>query len=136
MTRILLIEDDYILADEWINALHKTGQYHVTYAQSASEAEQNVDFKSIDVFIVDLFYKKGKYLVRNEGGISLLSPIRRTNLNAKIIVVTGMHLDHGSGLTTEDIVKNLGANHYLKKPFEIEALIDAIEISTQEKLQS
>ncbi|MDC7996511.1 response regulator [Gilvibacter sediminis] len=130
MIPLLIIEDDFVLATEWIKALEKLGRFKVMHVTSAEEAQRKVDFAKVDLYIIDLFYFSANVISKKQGGIRLIGPIRRMNPNAKIIVVTSHNISHGIGLTTEDIIKNLGADYFLEKPFNVNkltSLIDTIE---------
>ena len=114
--RVLLAEDDAVLADGIIRAL-KQGGYIVDHAASGSHAEQLLSSYSYDTAILDLG-------LPDMDGLEVLKKTR-TNRNAvPILILTARD-------TLEDRIGglDLGADDYLTKPFklkELEARIRAL----------
>lgn len=123
---VLIIEDNFVLAHEWAEALTNTGRYRPIRVSTASQAEDSIDFTSVDLYIIDLYFIRGGK-VYQDGGLRAIGPIKRENPYAKIIVVTAHYTDFNSDFTTKDLATNLGADYFLRKPFEVAELIDTLD---------
>ncbi|MFN0161520.1 MAG: response regulator transcription factor [Burkholderiales bacterium] len=111
--RILLAEDDPVIADGLTRALRRSG-YAVDHVQSGSEADSAASAQQYDLLILDLGLPK-------MSGHEVLKRLRArtTGVNAKspVLILTAM-----DGI--EDRVRglDLGADDYLTKPFELAEL--------------
>lgn len=107
--KILLIEDDNVLADGLIHTLSNSG-YRVTVAISAAYAEYFLQTQDFDLIILDLG-------LPDMDGLQLLRKLRVQKLPLPIMILTardGMN-DRIKGI-------NLGADDYMSKPFELREL--------------
>ncbi|MBL8380456.1 MAG: response regulator transcription factor [Burkholderiales bacterium] len=111
--RILLAEDDPVIADGLTRALRRSG-YAVDHVQSGSEADSAASAQQYDLLILDLGLPR-------MSGHEVLKRLRaRTaGVNAKspVLILTAMD-------RIEDRVRglDLGADDYLTKPFELAEL--------------
>ena len=114
--RILLVEDDLVLADGLKNSLIQSG-YAVDLANSGADADGILAYQSYDLVVLDLGLPK-------LGGFEVLKRLRARGSKMPVLI-----------LTANDDVDNrvkgldLGADDYLSKPFvlaELEARVRAL----------
>lgn len=107
--RLLIVEDDALLADGLARSLRRTG-HAVDWAASAEQAWRALESDSFDLVILDLGLPDGD-------GFDLLRRLRRRAEYVPVIVATAREAvtDRVQGL-------DLGADDYLVKPFAIEEL--------------
>jgi two-component system OmpR family response regulator len=114
--RILIVEDDPVLADGLVRAL-RSSDYAVDSATDGAMADHVLSASSYDLVILDLG------LPRLEG-YEVLRRLRRRGSKTPVLILTALD-------TLEDRVKglDLGADDYLAKPFdlpELEARVRAL----------
>lgn len=117
---ILIAEDDEEIAASLDNILTDKG-FDVTLAPDGEEALARLDEENFDVMILDLKLPK-------VGGFEILGYIKNKKLRTKVIVLTAY-----ADLKSEKICKNLGAQHVMGKPYDIEMLFWAIDMVTSKK---
>ncbi|MBC7756767.1 MAG: response regulator transcription factor [Bdellovibrio sp.] len=114
--RILIVEDDLILADGLKNSLVQSG-YAVDLFNSGIDADSILAYQSFDLVVLDLGLPK-------LGGFEVLKRLRARGSKSPVLI-----------LTANDDVDNrvkgldLGADDYLTKPFvlaELEARVRAL----------
>lgn len=107
--RLLIVEDDALLADGLARALRRAG-HAVDCVESAERAWLALQGESFDLVILDLGLPGGD-------GFDLLRRLRRSERYVPVIVATAREAiaDRVRGL-------DLGADDYLVKPFAIEEL--------------
>ncbi|EDZ63501.1 two-component response regulator [Sulfurimonas gotlandica GD1] len=111
--KILLLEDDTVLADILVDFLQE--EYTVTHTYSMKKALVLSEEINYDLYIFDINVPDGD-------GISLLKELRSFNDETPTIFITAFH-------DTQHLKKAFesGANDFIKKPFDLEELTQRIE---------
>lgn len=104
--RLLLVEDDEMIAEPVLGALRREG-YAVDWAKDGREAELSLANDVYDLVLLDLGLPK-------KDGVSVLAAYRRRGGEAPILILTARDsvTDRVSGL-------DAGADDYLVKPFDL-----------------
>ncbi len=112
--RILLLEDDLILSEVIVEHLEYY-KYKVIPVFNGLEAEELIYKESFDLLLLDVN-------VPFLNGFELIKELRASNNKTPVIFITSMN-------TPKDVEEGffLGANDYLKKPFEMIELKARIE---------
>ena len=113
MKHLLLIDDDGNFGNTLARVLARHG-YAVVTAMTASDALRELERATPDCAVVDL--KLG-----HDSGLDLIAPLRAANPDMRIVLLTG----YASIATTVDAIKR-GADNYLAKPLDIDALLGAL----------
>ena len=108
--RILIIEDEYTLADIMQSKLKKE-KYNVDIALDGEVGLDNALNDIYDLIILDIMLPK-------INGLEVLKEIKKNNIKSKVIMLTAK-----SSLEDKLIGFEYGANDYVTKPFHIEELI-------------
>ena len=111
---IILVVDDVPDTLEVIERNLSSHGYHVYTAESAPEAIDILEERSIDLVITDLKMPK-------VSGMELIRHIRENFENTEVMMITGFASIRGA----VDALKN-GAEEYLPKPFTDEELLSAV----------
>jgi two-component system OmpR family response regulator len=114
--RLLIVEDDALLADGLARSLRQSG-YAVDWVESAERALLAIDHESFDLVILDVG-------LPGVDGFEMLRRLRRAERYAPVIVVTAR-----DGVSDRVRGLDLGADDYLVKPFateELEARVRAL----------
>jgi len=114
--RILIAEDDSILADGLVRSLRQSG-YAVDHVRSGVDADTALSMQSFDLLILDLGLPKMP-------GLEVLRRLRARNSNLPVLILTAAD-------SVDERVKglDLGADDYMAKPFalnELEARVRAL----------
>lgn len=114
--KLLLIEDDDLVADSLVLALRSSG-YTVERAGDGAHAEVLISTEAYDAIILDLG-------LPSLDGLQLLRRVRKKQIKTPVLILTARdsHEERIEGL-------DAGANDYVAKPFhlgELEARIRAI----------
>ncbi|WP_373001598.1 response regulator transcription factor [Sulfurimonas sp.] len=111
--KILLLEDDTVLADILVDFLQE--EYSVTHTYSMKKALVLSEKINYDLYIFDINVPDGD-------GITLLKELRSFNDETPTIFITAFH-------DTQHLKKAFesGANDFIKKPFDLEELTQRIE---------
>lgn len=114
--KILLVEDDDLVADSLARALKRSG-YLVECTRSPARAETALKTESYDVMILDLGLPE-------MDGLELLRKIRGQKIGTPVLILTARD-------SYDDRIQGLdcGANDYVSKPFhlgELEARIRSL----------
>ena len=114
--RILIVEDDLILADGLKNALIQSG-YAVDLVSNGADADSVLVYQAFDLIVLDLGLPK-------LSGFEVLKRLRGRGSKAPVLILTANDdlNDRVKGL-------DLGADDYLSKPFilaELEARVRAL----------
>lgn len=111
--KILLLEDDTVLADILVDYLQE--EYSVTHTYSMKKALSLSEKTNYDLYIFDINVPDGD-------GISLLKELRSFSDETPTIFITAFHDTKHLKSAFES-----GANDFIKKPFDLEELTQRIE---------
>ena len=111
MTKILLAKDEERVRALLKGVLESNG-YEVQEASSGKEALQSYARSPPDLILTDL-------VMPDMEGIELITKIRKSDPNLKIIAMSGSNY--------LDVAEKLGADRILAKPFSNKALLNAVE---------
>ena len=112
--RVLIVDDEEVFAKNWVKLLARRG-YDATYVASGADAIAAIDKSIFDVILLDL-------RMPGLNGILTCKEIIKRDPNTRIILMTA-HADMDDALTAI----RRGAWGYLRKPFELDEIIDQIE---------
>jgi two-component system, OmpR family, response regulator len=107
--RILVAEDDAILADGVTRSLRQSG-YAVDWVKNGIEADSALDADTFDLLILDIGLPK-------KSGLEVLKRLRLRDSRLPVLILTALD-------GVNDRVRGLdaGADDYLAKPFELSEL--------------
>jgi two-component system OmpR family response regulator len=107
--RILVAEDDAILADGVLRSLRQAG-YAVDWVKNGLEADAALDVNEFDLLILDIGLPK-------KSGLEVLKRLRARDSRLPVLILTALD-------GVNDRVRGLdaGADDYLAKPFELAEL--------------
>ncbi|WP_457562059.1 response regulator transcription factor [Caminibacter pacificus] len=108
--KILLLEDDFTLADTLKEVLESEG-FEVDIANSAQEAYEKTFNEKYDLYIFDIN-------LPDENGIEVLKNLRDADDETPTIYITAL-----TDLNTMSKAFDAGADDFIKKPFEPEELL-------------
>lgn len=111
--RILLVDDDAVLAEALSRALSRRG-YLTARALDHLEALRVAEQFQPDAAVLDL-------KLIETSGLALIAPLKTLNPDMKILLLTGF----ASIATAVEAIK-LGATNYLPKPADVEAILSAL----------
>jgi len=116
MADILIIDDeDEIRA--WLRVTLEEAGYVVRDAADGNAALRMYDERAADLLILDL-------VMPNKDGIETANEIRRRNINAKIIAMSGSEYNL-------KVARKLGANDIISKPFSEQALLNLVKATLE-----
>ncbi|MCF6436880.1 MULTISPECIES: response regulator [Pseudoalteromonas] len=113
--RLLLVEDDALLAQGLVHSLQKEG-YTVEHAGTANEANKMLNNGEIELVVLDLGLPDGD-------GLDLLKVIQKQKNQLAVLILTARD-------SVEDKIRglDLGADDYLAKPFEAKELFARLRV--------
>jgi len=111
---LLLVDDDPIFNRVLTRAMTQRG-FDVASAHSIDEGLQALATRAPGYAVLDLN-------VAGSSGLKLIGVLKSTNPACRILVLTG----YASITTAVDAIK-LGANQYLAKPVDVDAIVNALE---------
>lgn len=117
MPSILIIEDDDLFREALADALVERG-YTVWRARDGDEGMRLYRVEPTDVVLTDI-------VMPNQEGTELIARLRRESPEVGIIAMSG-GLAHDAPLYLK-IASAFGANRTLRKPFRVEALMEALD---------
>ncbi len=118
MPSVLIVDDDDQIRILVRETLEQAG-YSVTEARDGKEGLQRYRLTPSDLVIMDI-------LMPGQDGLESILSLRREFPQAKIIAITGGS-DMIGMLNFLDVAKMLGAHRTLRKPFDMKALIEAVQ---------
>ena len=107
--RILVVEDDALVADAIRRGLTKAG-YAVDHVSSAEEAERAFGVEMFDLAVIDIG-------LPGTNGLALLQRMRRSGAVLPVLILTAR-----DALADRVNALDMGADDYLVKPFELPEL--------------
>lgn len=111
--RVLLVDDDPVFSRVLARALQQRG-FMVETAQDLQQGQASIAAHTPDFAILDLN-------VGGASGLRLIAPLKDANPHSRILILTG----YASIATAVDAIK-LGADQYLSKPVEVDAIVKAL----------
>ena len=108
--RILLVEDDTLLANGIREGLEKAG-FTTDHVLAAESAESALGLTHYDLAIVDIGLPR-------MNGLELIRRLRRRGLSLPVLILTAR-----DGLDDRIVGLDLGADDYMVKPFELQELL-------------
>ena len=111
---ILLIEDDREIATAIRSVLEATG-YRVVAATNGVEGQKLIENEKPVLVITDM-------MMPRMGGFPILEYVRTLDKPPKIIMITA-----NEGGRHKSYAEMLGIDDYLRKPFAMEVMLDAVE---------
>ena len=116
MTRILVVEDDAAIGQLLRRVLEGAG-YEVRLAKTAIEGHRVLQAERVEGVITDIN-------LPGSDGLQFTAEVRPVYPSPFLIAMTGAEAREELGLL--DAALHLGANQALRKPFSMDALLDAI----------
>ena len=104
--RILIVEDDPVIADAIRRALERDG-HAVDQVGSAEQAKAALHAEAFDLAVLDIGLPR-------EDGLQLLHDMRRRGQNLPVLMLTAR-----DGLNDRVSALDVGADDYLTKPFQV-----------------
>ncbi len=118
VTRVLLVDDEYEMADLLRSSLEREIGYNVQVATNAFEAGMMADSFRPHVILFDLALADGN-------AAAVLKALKsNTELAATRVIAIG------DGLQDGQQVVNCGYESYLNKPFDLRTIVREIELAT------
>jgi CheY-like chemotaxis protein len=119
---ILIVDDERRVAFFLSKALeHASHDYRISVAHSGEEALELFDRTSIDLLVTDL-------RMPGISGLDLIRWVRASSPQTRTILITA----YGNG-QVETEAHNLGAQHYITKPFSLEDFKKAVRDALQDR---
>ncbi|TDG03221.1 response regulator [Paraburkholderia guartelaensis] len=113
--RLLLVEDDRMLAEPVVDAMRRTGHY-IEWARDRREAESSLNDGTYDLLILDLG-------LPGDEGLGLLKQYRRRGGRTPVIVLTAW----GAVESRIDAL-DTGVDDYLITPFDLDELAAHVRV--------
>lgn len=110
MSRILIIEDEEVLADSLQDILAAEG-HHVLTARNGLDALDVMTREKPDLALLDL-------MLPLVDGITVLKALRRDSPSTAVVVVTSC---------SRETLQGLPVQGFLRKPFSLDALLGAVK---------
>jgi two-component system, NtrC family, response regulator AtoC len=119
--RVLLVDDDFLLARLLMANLGRPGQVEVECVESGAEALARLARGPLDAIITDLS-------MPGLGGIDLVRRIREQDRSLPIIIITA----YGSVERAVEAIR-AGATEFLQKPVNVDAILALVERAVAER---
>ena len=104
--RLLIIEDNIVLADSMKTGLEKAG-FHVDVSYTGAGGEERAYVNGYDAILLDLN-------LPDKDGIDILKFLRKSNIETPVIIITAR-----DEIEERALGLDLGADDYLTKPFQL-----------------
>ncbi len=112
--RILIIEDEVTLNQTLSDGLKEFG-YQTDFAENISDGRYMIDIRNYDLILLD-------WMLPDGNGIDLIPEIKSKSAKTSVIVLSAR-----DDKESEIAALKIGADDYIKKPFDFEVLLMRIE---------
>jgi len=126
MIRILVVEDNALVAKFYRIALERAGGYQVTCSEDVDVILAQVEAAAFDLLILDVSLRNSRYQGRMVDGLELSQLIRQTSAGKKLpILLATAHAMEGD---RQRLLTASGASAYIEKPiYDPNVLISKIQ---------
>jgi two-component system cell cycle response regulator DivK len=126
MVRILVVEDNALVAKFYRIALERAGGYQVTCSEDVDVILAQVEAAAFDLLILDVSLRNSRYQGRMIDGLELAQLIRQTAAGKKLpILLATAHAMEGD---RQRLLTASGASAYIEKPiYDPNILISKIQ---------
>jgi DNA-binding response OmpR family regulator len=118
MPKVLLVEDDYVIADGMSRHLRAAG-FDPVWVGKGRAALARLRYEAIDVCVLDL-------MLPELDGWDIIETARKEGIGTPIVVVSARGSEHDRVRTLE-----LGADDYMVKPFSMEELVARVRAAAR-----
>jgi two-component system, cell cycle response regulator DivK len=126
MVRILVVEDNALVAKFYRLALERVGGYEVTCSEDVDVILAQIEAAAFDLLILDVSLRNSRYQGRMIDGLELAQLIRQTPAGQRLpILLATAHAMEGD---RQRLLTASGADAYLEKPvYDPNTLITKIQ---------
>jgi DNA-binding response OmpR family regulator len=115
VAKILLVEDDYVLANTLLDWLEFKG-HEAEHSANGEDALEKMSQGTYNIIVLD-------WNLPGLTGLEVCSQYRELGGTLPVLMLTGMH-----GRADEDQCKQAGATKYLAQPFQLDDLTRQVEL--------
>ncbi len=115
MAKILLVEDDYVLANTLLDWLEFKG-HEAVHVANGEDALSQLGDNAFNIIVLD-------WNLPGLSGIEVCKTYRDGGGALPVLMLTGMH-----GSADEEKCRKAGASRYLSKPFQLDDLTREVEL--------
>ena len=112
--KVLIIDDDYDIVASMRTVLEAKG-YHIVTAHDGNQGLAAAEREQPDLIVIDMMMPK-------KSGFLVIEKIKRQSVSPPMIMITA-----NEGSRHRAYAELLGVNTYLRKPFAMEKLVEAVE---------
>lgn len=121
MARILVIDDDELFVKLMVHALERRG-HDVVFAHDGDEGLRLFSSSHFEAVVCDI-------VMPEKEGVETIGQLRSARADVGIIAVSGgLNAGGGGKLDVLAFARKLGADITLKKPFQMPALCEAVDV--------
>ena len=117
MPKILIADDNATIREVMVDALENKG-YETLTAGDGEEVIELLKTETVDMIILDI-------IMPNKEGLETLMEVKAIDSKIKVMAITGK--TYITGYDNLFAAKAFGADKTKRKPFHIDALIEAVE---------
>lgn len=107
MTKILLVEDDYLLSEMYGTKLRLEG-FEVAVAHNSQEAFDIMDEQEIDLVLLDM-------VLPRSNGVAILHEFKSYSDWRRVPIIILSNMTHKDVRLSQDLLQNFGVKKYLVK---------------------